>query len=134
MTSEVDQCGQIIPLWYYVMYDLRPTVEYEKLLRKWPKKHRRELLAMLHNLSTVHQTLNTGVPPLRLCFGFLHHEPLNIKAVDQKGGGAGLKECRLYFFADEGTKTLHLLTIGDKSSQSEDIDNCKHFVGSLNDD
>lgn len=116
------------------MYHLEPTEEYVKRQKKWPKKHHRELVAMLHNLDTVQQTLKSGLPPSRLCFGFLHHEPLNIKAVDQKGGGAGLKECRLYFFADESTRILHLVTIGDKSTQSEDISNCKHFVESLNDD
>ena len=113
------------------MYTLQPTEEYEKQLNKWPKKHRRELLAMLHNTETVLQALNSGVAPSNLRFGFLHHEPMNIKAVDQKGGGSGLKECRLYLFVQEGAELVRLLTIGDKSTQSEDIANCKHFVGSL---
>ena len=113
------------------MYSLQPTDEYSKRLRKWPKKHRRELLAMLNNLDTVVKALNKGARRSSLQFGFLHNEPMSIKAVDQKGGGAGLRECRLYFLVEEERETVYLLTMGDKSTQQDDIDTCKELVGSL---
>ena len=52
-------------------------------------------------------------------------------AIDQKGGGPALQETRLYTFADSNTKTLYLITVGDKNSQSTDINFCSDFVRSL---
>lgn len=113
------------------MWRLQTTEEYERRLKKWPKKYRRELVAMLGNLDTVVQALNQGATVSTLRFGFLHHEPLNVKAVDQKGGGAGLKESRLYFFASEDDELFHLLTVGDKQSQPDDIRWCSEYVKDL---
>jgi hypothetical protein len=52
-------------------------------------------------------------------------------AVDQKGGGANLAETRGYMFADEAKKVLYLITIGNKQSQSDDIELSKEFITSL---
>lgn len=89
---------------------------------------------MLNNLATVVDALNAGAKTANLQFGFLHHEPKCVKAVDQKGGGSGLKESRMYFYIEEDKELVHLLTLGDKGNQSEDISNCTHFVESLNHD
>lgn len=34
-------------------------------------------------------------------------------------------------FADERTKILHLMTLGDKESQEDDVRHCKSFVEGL---
>lgn len=113
------------------MYPLEPTADYVKRLKKWSKRHRQETLGMLNNVDTVQKALRDGARVQDLQFGFLHHEPRGVKAVDQ-GGGSGLRESRLYLFVDEEEQVVRLLTIGDKDSQREDIANCTHYVEALN--
>ena len=63
--------------------------------------------------------------------GFLHPEPLGVIAIDQKGGGKALDETRLYVFPDEDEEVLHIITLGDKRSQADDIALCRQFVTEL---
>lgn len=113
------------------MWHLRPSKEYEKKASKWPKKHRRELAAVHANLDTFLQSLRAGGKVQQLWFGFLHAEPSGVKAIDQKGGGSGLKQTRLYVYADEATQIIHLITLGGKDSQDNDVRTCTDFVDSL---
>ncbi len=113
------------------MRRLQPAVEYEKGVRKWPKKHRRELMAMLNNLDTFLGTLNAGASVEQVKFGFIHAEPHGVLAIDQKGGGSGLKQTRLYAYPQTNEEILHLIIVGDKSSQKSDIKFCSHFVSTL---
>lgn len=110
------------------MWKLSPEDDYLHKLKKWPKKYKRELRNVHDNLDTFQKTLNTGVKPIQAKFGFVHTEPMGILAVDQKGKGQSMKQTRLYFFPDETDETLYLLTLGDKSSQEDDIALCKQFV------
>jgi hypothetical protein len=48
-------------------------------------------------------------------------------AIDQTGGHK-LAAMRLYVYPDMVTETLYLLTVGDKSTQEADIQDCKRFV------
>ncbi|HUT13866.1 MAG TPA: hypothetical protein VMY42_25480 [Thermoguttaceae bacterium] len=113
------------------MWKFERDADYEKRVKRWPKKHRRELKAMHDNLDTFVGALNRGAMPAHEHFGFIHDEPKGIKAIDQKGAGAGVKQCRLYIFPDTTTKIVHLITIGDKSSQKADIQYACQFVDSL---
>ena len=113
------------------MWELSPTSEYEKRRRRWPKKHRQEFLNMLDNLDALHKALNEGAKPGSFWFGFLHNEPCGVWAIDQKGRGSGLKQSRLYIYPDEHNKTLYLITLGDKRSQSADVTFAKQFVLNL---
>ena len=61
----------------------------------------------------------------------MHNEPLGVVAIDQKGGGRNLAETRLYVYADVTTETLHVITLGDKRSQKNDIATCQTFVNEL---
>ena len=54
-----------------------------------------------------------------------------VVAVDQSGPGAGLKRTRLYVYPDVDSRTLHLITVGDKSSQGADIKFSREFVAGL---
>ena len=90
------------------MWKFEPNAEYEKRVKKWPKKHRRELMAMQDNLDTFLKALNRGVPLENAArLGFIHDEPKGIKAVDQKGAGVGVTQARLYTSL---TATLRLST------------------------
>ena len=103
------------------MWVFQPTDVYEKRVEKWPKKHRRELKAMLDNLDTFVGALNKGAKQEHARFGFVHPEPGGVLAIDQKGGGAGLKQTRLYIFPEKRPQIIHLITLGDKDSQKADI-------------
>jgi len=103
---------------------------YQKV-KKWPKKHHRELASMLAHLKTIHEALCLGAAVEHLRFGFVHPEPMGILALDQKGGGSGLKETRLYIFPHTEKKHLYAITIGDKASQSDDITYCKDLVAQV---
>lgn len=113
------------------MWTLQPTDEYQRRHKRYEKKHRRELQAVSDNLDTFLQSLNEGAKPHPLRFGFLHAEPHGVVAIDQKGGGANLAQTRLYVFPDEHQEVLHVLTLGDKRTQSEDIKYCSSFVLAL---
>ncbi len=113
------------------MWSVSPEDEYLHRRKKWPKKHKRELEAVHDNLDTFLKALIAGACPIQAKFGFVHPEPLGVLAIDQKGGGQGLKETRLYIFPDVNTRTVRVITLGDKSSQSNDIALCKEFVKSL---
>ena len=63
--------------------------------------------------------------------GFMHHEPMGIVALDQRGSRGSLQETRLYTYADDEKKVLHIITIGNKADQARDIDLAKDFVASL---
>lgn len=115
------------------MWELHPQEEYDRRFKKWPKKHKRELKAMLNNLDTFLKALQGGQKPSAARFGFIHSEPGGVLAIDQQGAGAGVKECRLYVYPDEEHEWLRLITLGDKDKhvQAEDIQTCKHFMESL---
>lgn len=126
MQSEVNETTEFLQ--GIAMWELQATEEYGRRLKQFAKKHRRELAAALDNLDTYHRTLQAGVKPLQVKFGFMHPEPLGVVAVDQKGGGKGLRETRLYVYPDAETETLHLITLGDKGTQERDIALCREFV------
>ncbi len=87
---------------------------------------------MHDNLDTVLKALSSGAPVQNVsCFGFVHDEPKGIKAIDQKGAGAGVKQTRLYIFPDNTTNTVHLIIVGDKKSQKADIKYATDFVDNL---
>lgn len=75
--------------------------------------------------------LNSGANLEHTKFGFMHSEPRGIVAIDQKGGGAGLKETRLYLYPDKSSHLIHLITLGDKSTQKADIRYACEFLGGL---
>lgn len=113
------------------MWQLEPLQSFERASKHYLKKHARELQALKRNLGRYLELLNTAPNSKAVQAGYLHNEPQGVKAVDQSGGGAGLQETRLYTFADDNTRTLWLITIGNKNEQSEDIQFCRKFVDSL---
>ncbi len=115
----------------YLMWQIEPSTQWPKDQKWYEKKRPREIAAVLHNLQRYLDQLNAAANALAVQGGYLHNEPNGVVAIDQKGGGVSLQETRLYTFADSGTKILHLITVGDKNSQSADIRFCSDFVKSL---
>ena len=113
------------------MWGLSPTADYERRHKLYAKKHPRELRAILANLEKYFQSLQEGGRPSDIKAGFIHPEPRGIIAIDQKGGGSSLAETRLYAYPDDETETLYLVTLGDKRSQADDIQEAKRFVERL---
>ena len=115
------------------MWGILKTDHYARRYRKYGKKKQKELHAVENNLDIFLKSLRSGEKPKPLLFGFLHSEPMGVIAVDQTGGQK-LSETRLYVYPDVGTNTLYLLTLGDKSTQHDDIQDCKRFVKQITTD
>jgi putative component of toxin-antitoxin plasmid stabilization module len=113
------------------MWKLQPETDYERRAKNWPKKHQREFVAVHDNLDTLLKALNSGAKLEQIKFGFMHPEPRGVIAIDQKGGGRGLKETRLYTYLNRASQLVHLITLGDKNTQSADIRYTSEFVASL---
>jgi hypothetical protein len=113
------------------MWTYNPTPDWSRRQKHFQKKRARELVAALDNLDTFFKTLENGVKPREAKFGFIHPEPVGVLAIDQKGGGKSLAEIRAYVYPDEDEEILHLLTIGDKKSQQDDIKTCREYVAQI---
>jgi hypothetical protein len=113
------------------MWKIKSTDEYQKWLKHYQKKRPRELAAVLDNLDTYYKTLISGTKPKQAVFGFVHSEPRDVVAIDQKGGGPSLAQTRLYVYPDLTREVLYVITLGDKKSQKDDIAICKDFVKKL---
>ena len=114
-------------------WKLVPTDKYERAYKTYEKKHPNELMAVLNNLDTYYAALNQLDNPLLIKSGFIHSESKGILAIDQKGGKKKVKlnQTRLYIYTNTKNKTLHLLTIGDKTSQKSDIKYCRNIVTNI---
>lgn len=114
------------------MWDLEPTEEFARRVKRFRKDYPRELVAVVDNLNRVQRSLREGANPLDLPFGFIHREARGVLAIDQKGGGKALAQARLYVYLDRDTETVHVITLGDKGSQKADVKYSSEFVESLN--
>ena len=111
---------------------LLPHSSYLRDFRWYTKKRPAELAAVLRNLDRT-MTLLANSPHARtIQAGFLHTEPHGMVALDQRGGGGRLQETRLYGYAHAGSRTVHLLGIGDKSSQPADLTRLSPLARTLN--
>ena len=100
---------------------MRPTPRLSRDLHRLTRRHPREHAAILRNLQRYLTLLNNSQHPRLIQAGFLHAEPQGVIAIDERGGGGNLRALRLYTYADEANRILHLLSLGDKDSQSNDL-------------
>ncbi len=116
------------------MWESEETSGFEAKAKKYTKNHPKEMAYVFQHLKTYFQALCEGTQPIQIKerFRFVHNERNGIYAVDQRGGAKNLAEIRLYFFPHVPSKTLYLLTIGDKNSQSRDINECRDMVKEIN--
>ena len=115
------------------MWTLQNLEDFDRQSKWYEKKHSNELAAVRNNLKTFFDGLCIGgkIPNLMAAHRFLHREQAGVIAIDQKGGPKNLAQTRLYVYPDETTKTLYLITIGDKNNQPDDVQFSKEFVLSL---
>ncbi len=110
------------------MWTIEPSTQWEKDQRWYDKKRPDELAALLRNLKRYLALLNVSKNSKCVEAGYLHKEPMGVVAIDQKGSGANLQETRLYTYADDEQKLVHLIAIGGKDAQHSDIEYSKAFV------
>lgn len=114
------------------VWRIESTDAYERAHKHYEKKHPAELMAVLDNLDRYFKTVSLGVHPQFVVAGYIHDESKGVKAIDQRGGGKGkLQQTRLYIYPDVDAKVIHLITIGDKQSQRDDIKLAAEFVVGL---
>lgn len=113
------------------MWQIEPTTGWEKDQKHYSKKRPNELAAVMRNLDRYIKLLNVSKNSKALQAGYLHPEQSGVLGIDQKGGGGNLQETRLYTYADDDTKTVYLIAIGDKDAQHADVEYCKAFVNTL---
>jgi len=116
------------------MWGLAKAEGFENSYKKFSRKHGAEAGAVMANLETALAVLNEtdNMQAVRE-LNFARKEPDGILALDSRGAkrertGTKLKATRLYVYAVEIDSTLHLLRIGDKDSQRQDLKSCRKVV------
>ncbi len=116
------------------MWGLAKAEGFENSYKKFSRKHGAEASAVMANLETAFAILNetNNVQAVRE-LNFARKEPDGILALDSRGAkrkrtGTKLKATRLYVYAAEIDSTLHLLRVGDKDSQAQDLKTCRKMV------
>jgi len=103
---------------------------YQQFERKW----QHEFTNVMRNLQELLDALETGVRPEQLKgLRFVRSEPAGVLAIDQSGPGKRTKmvPLRLYVYPDETDQVLHIIGLGDKTTQSDDIEQSTEFVKGL---
>lgn len=118
------------------MWTLNPRPDVQKRLERFKKKWPHELENVFLNLTKLKQTLDLGAKPeqVKQQFSFVHgNYELGVLSIDQRGKnkGAKPKPFRLYVYPDDVTQTLHVITLGDKDTQPNDVKEAKAFVQGL---
>lgn len=113
------------------MWELEQNADFEKKIKKFNKRHRTEAKNSLDNLAAYLASLCCGMKPQQIIRGYIHREGGGVQSLDESGPNHPNKPIRLYIYPEEDTETLHVITIGDKNSQSDDVRFCHEFVESL---
>lgn len=107
--------------------------EFSERFLSISKKNKLEAQGALANLLFFRGELEKGRMPEQLKheLAFVHSEPLNILAITEKHGAryrTKPKALRIYVFPSLANLIPHVLTMGDKSTQPQDIKHCKATV------
>jgi hypothetical protein len=122
------------------MWSAHPSAEYIKRQQKLEKKYLRELQAVTGNVQRYLQALQQGTKPKQIQAGWIHPEPRDVVAIDQRGGGKkesgrnkgrGMVEMRLYVYPQTALEILHLITLGLKDTQPGDVRYSSEYVKKL---
>jgi hypothetical protein len=112
------------------MWEILPSSQYEKDRKWYNKKRPNELAAVLNNLDRYMEQLNIAPNSRSVKAGYLHDEQRGVVALDQRPV-PHIQVTRLYTFADDDTRELHLITIGNKDTQPNDVKVSADFVDDL---
>ena len=108
-----------------------PTDLYLRRKDEFQKKRRAQLIAVLRNLVRYRLMLDEQPIARLISAGFIHPEKRGIVALTQQGFKPQQPPTRLYLYPAQNSKTVYLITIGDKDTQSEDIQDCYAFIQTL---
>ena len=113
-------------------WSIQRTTRFDNRYKKLAKKHRNECQNTFTNLYRYFQGLREGGKPAQLSVhSFVHNEGEGTYALDQSGELKTTTAIRLYIFPDEMTKVLRLVTIGEKNTQSRDVNEVHQFVRAI---
>jgi len=95
--------------------------------KRFAGKHPAEFDSLFANLNKVKRLLECGHKIGGFRVAFFRSEGEGVYRVGQTGVHSA-KESRLYVFPDEQNHLMYILNVGDKDSQSRDIDESKQIV------
>ncbi len=102
--------------------------DWKKILKRYP----REAKQMLANLGEYRDSLMQHGNPLRLVeYSFVHRETSGCHAITQQPLPSAA-QTRLYVYCYIAGRELHLICVGDKTSQAKDNRYCAQYVKNLN--
>jgi len=101
-----------------------PTVLYLRRHKEFDLRQPDQLRAVLANLARYWNMLHYQPIAAMVHANFIHSEGRGILALTEKGFKPKQPVTRLYVFPKQNSKTLYLLTIGDKRTQKADIKDC----------
>ncbi len=94
---------------------------------KFAKNHPDENASVFNNLHKILRLLDGGGKIGGFHVGFFRSEGEGVYRIGQTGV-AGALESRLYVYPDQESKLMYILTIGDKDSQPNDINDSHNIV------
>lgn len=93
--------------------------------KRYDKKHHNEVVSCTTNLERLERFLNSGgTLQQAMTFGYFGSEGNDVYRIGQTGIRSA-KETRLYIYAKITGPEIQVLTIGDKDTQEDDVNNCK---------
>jgi len=103
--------------------------------KQFSSAHPREYASLFANLNRILQHLRGGAKVGGFQIGFFRSEGAGVYRIGQSGVPHA-KESRLYVFPEQNnqTGTMYILTIGDKDSQSQDVNDAKGIVAGIRDE
>lgn len=99
---------------------------------KFNKAHPREYASLFNNLNKITGLLNGGQKIGGFHVGFFRSESDGLWRIGQSGVPHA-KESRLYLFPDQDNRIFYLLSVGDKDSQQDDINEAKTLLKKIRD-
>lgn len=111
-------------------WEISDALAEKNRFKAFNKKHPRELAACFSNLGHIVALLNHHGNVGAFQVGFFRSEGENVYRIGQTGVKHAV-ETRLYVYVYTVGKILYVLTIGDKTQQTDDIRRCKEIVRSF---
>jgi hypothetical protein len=112
-------------LWV-VRTDYASKAKFERFFRSYS----REYASVFANLDKIQQLLNSGNKIGGFHVGFFRPESDGVHRIGQTGVESA-KETRLYIYPDDKNRVIHVLGIGTKDGQQDDINEAKQIVGKI---
>jgi len=112
--------------WKMVRTDL-----FDRRVIDYNKNHKNQLKAVFGNLERYVDYLESAPIARLISAQFIHPEGRGLIALTEKGYKPKQPPTRLYAYPRQDSKTLYLITLGNKGSQKQDIKDCYRFIDSL---